>query len=309
MNRNDIDWRGYWPAVPTPFHADGSIDFVSLSEVVERYLEFGAHGILVNGSTGEWFAQDTSERVMVAQAVISTVGSRVPVVVGCTSLRVEESMQLALAAALSRADGVMISPPPYLRMSSDELVAFVSDVATAGGLPVMVYNIPRRVGIAIELETIERLADLDLVVAYKNSGRPDDFFAVLPTAVERLRVFGPNLLRKRGLEALSKGIGDGYIGGWELLGNELPMMWESLWDGNMAKVTELAGRERALDAMLWDSNNSPKFGRSFASQLKAALTIAGMPVGFPRRPNLPLDDPEQLAELRAVLTEFGVLVP
>ena len=62
MDRNDVDWKGYWPACPTPFHADESLDLDSLRELLEFYISCGVHGVLVNGTVGEWFSQTTEER-------------------------------------------------------------------------------------------------------------------------------------------------------------------------------------------------------------------------------------------------------
>ena len=62
MNRDDVTWRGYWPACPTPFHRDGSYDPESHRALLELYLEMGVHGVLINGTTGEWFSQTADER-------------------------------------------------------------------------------------------------------------------------------------------------------------------------------------------------------------------------------------------------------
>ena len=61
MDRNDVSWHGYWPACPTPFHADQSLDLDSFRALLEFYIGEGVHGLLVNGTTGEWFSQ-TPER-------------------------------------------------------------------------------------------------------------------------------------------------------------------------------------------------------------------------------------------------------
>jgi dihydrodipicolinate synthase/N-acetylneuraminate lyase len=70
MNRDDVTWRGYWPACPTPFHRDGSYDPESHRALLELYLEMGVHGVLINGTTGEWFSQTADERRVVAETAI-----------------------------------------------------------------------------------------------------------------------------------------------------------------------------------------------------------------------------------------------
>lgn len=62
MNRHDVDWSGYWPAVPTPFTSGQRLDEGALRELMALYLHHGVHGVLINGSTGEWFSQSLGER-------------------------------------------------------------------------------------------------------------------------------------------------------------------------------------------------------------------------------------------------------
>ena len=70
MDREDVDWHGYWPACPTPFTADGALDLESLRALVEWYVGQGMHGIFVNGTSGEWFSQSPEERRLVAETAI-----------------------------------------------------------------------------------------------------------------------------------------------------------------------------------------------------------------------------------------------
>ena len=90
MNRDDVSWRGYWPACPTPFHQDGSYDPESHRALLELYLALGVHGVLINGTTGEWFSQTADERRLVAETAIDQVAGRVPVVVGCAAYTARE---------------------------------------------------------------------------------------------------------------------------------------------------------------------------------------------------------------------------
>ncbi|WP_154771168.1 dihydrodipicolinate synthase family protein [Nakamurella alba] len=308
MNRNDVQWRGYWAAVPTPFDRDGEIDWPALDVVVEKFLDSGVHGLLANGSTGEWHSQTDAERVATSARIVEVTAGRVPVIVGCSSMDQEVATALAVQAKVDGADGIMLSPPPYLRPGDDEIEILFRHVASAAGLPAMVYNIPRRTGTDLSAALMVRLADIPEVVALKNSTTDDLFFGVLPELVDKVRVFGPNLLGARGVEAMRSVGGDGFIGGWELLGRTLPDFFESVWAGDLDRAAELGARERALDLQLWDEAKRPRFGRSFQSQLKASLNLIGYPAGYPRKPLLPLDDETKLAELAAVLDEFGLLV-
>jgi dihydrodipicolinate synthase/N-acetylneuraminate lyase len=300
------EWKGYWAASPTPFGADGGIETEWLRETIRYFLSQGVHGLLINGSSGEWFSQSIAERQAVAKAAVRAVGESVPVVIGCTAMQPREVTELADHAQSIGADGILVSPPPYLRLSQDDIVAFFEFITDATAMPVMVYNIPRRSGTAIDAATAGRLADIKGVVALKNSAPDSDFFPTLELVAEKILVFGGNLFSPSGLSEIATGRGSGYIGGWELLGSKLPGVFEAAWRGDLKAAQRLAAEERTLDAQLWDQRKNPKFGRSFNAQLKAALKLLGVPAGVPRRPLLPLDDEAAVRTLAEVLGSAGI---
>ena len=105
MRRDDVNWRGYWPACPTPFAADGSYDAETHRALLEWYIGEGMHGVFINGTTGEWFSQSAEERRLVAENAIDAVAGRIPVVIGCTSYTAREAGELgrhAIAAGRRR---------------------------------------------------------------------------------------------------------------------------------------------------------------------------------------------------------------
>ena len=125
MNRDDVTWRGYWPACPTPFTASGALDLDSLRELIEWYLGEGMHGIFINGTTGEWFSQSPDERRLVAETAIEQVAGRATVVIGCTSLTSAQAVELGRHAIAAGADGIGSTPPPYSKTYPDETVRYL----------------------------------------------------------------------------------------------------------------------------------------------------------------------------------------
>ena len=86
MDRNDVDWKGYWASCPTPFRAsDESLDLDALRRLLEFYVSCGLHGVLINGTVGEWFSQIREERKAVAETAVDQVAGRMTVVIGCTA--------------------------------------------------------------------------------------------------------------------------------------------------------------------------------------------------------------------------------
>ena len=129
MDRTDVTWRGYWPAAPTPFAADGRLDEEALRALVELYVEQGVHGMLVNGSTGEWFSQSPAERRRVASIAVQQVAGRCPVVIGVSAYTAIEAAELARHAASIGADGVLATVPPYVHPDPDETLVFYQQVS------------------------------------------------------------------------------------------------------------------------------------------------------------------------------------
>jgi 4-hydroxy-tetrahydrodipicolinate synthase len=311
MNRTDVDWHGYWPAAPTPFTADGALDEDALRSLMQLYAEHGVHGVLVNGSTGEWFAQSADERRRVAEVAVEAVAGRFPVVVGVSGFTAAEVSSLARHAEAAGADGVLATVPPYAHTSPAESLEFYRRVSSASALPFMVYNWPR--GVSVDLAAtpglMTDLADLEQVAAIKDS--TGDWLRMLDTfeaVADRVRVFG-SLVHRRGLALMLGGIGgDGAIDGGGVGAPYAVPFFEAVEAGDRDLALFWLEKYRAISGRLI----APDYSGVYASpipQLKAAMQLLDQPGGHVREPLLPLTDPESLAAIRDILTEGGLLVP
>lgn len=308
MDRHDVDWWGYWVAAPTPFSAQGDLDSAALSALLALYAEQGVDGVLVNGSTGEWFSQAPAERRAVAETAVAAVGGRMPVVIGVSAFTPAEAAALARHAESVGADGVLATPPPYVHPSPDEVVEFYRTVSEATALPFVIYNWPR--GVAVDLGLYPglfgRLADLDRVVAIKDS--TGDWLRMLSTVEEladRVRVFG-SFLHRRGLAVLLSLGGDGNIDGGGLAAPFAVPYYEAVRAGDRDTAGRWADRYAAVSGRLI----RPDYSGVFASpvpQLKAAMRMLGQPAGPVRPPLLDVTSPLALAGIRAVLDESGLV--
>ena len=149
MNRDDVTWQGYWPACPTPFHRDGSYDPASHRALLELYLGLGVHGVLINGTTGEWFSQTADERRLVAETAIDQVAGRIPLVVGCAAYTAKEAADLGRHAIAAGAAGVESTPPPYAKTYDDETVAYYEDLANGVDGPLRHFAAGLLLGLAV----------------------------------------------------------------------------------------------------------------------------------------------------------------
>lgn len=310
MNRNDVNWRGYYAALPTPFTVDGELDLESLELTTDLFIEQGAHGVLVNGSTGEWTAQSTDERKRVAERVIAAAAGRVPVLISATSPRIEVAVDLIRHAEQHGADSILLTPPPGARLTDDELVGYYSHAFARTGLPCWLYNFPQESNSNMSVDLIRRLAEIENVVAIKQS-TPDDreLYATIHGVGNEILVFG-HMLSRVGLGLIhSRQGGDGHFGSGMPLGAEMPAFFENAWRGDLEQAGSIADKFEALMAAIRHGSDGYnwRYGGMQAS-LKAIMNLQGQPGGYPRMPKLPVTDAHALGAIRQALREAGLTV-
>jgi len=164
----DIDFRGVFPAMCTPFNGDDdrSIDFETLREDARRLESAGVDGLVPVGSTGESATMTHDEHVEVVEAVIDAVDD-VPVIAGTGSNNTREALSLSQRAADAGADALLLISPYYNKPEQQGLVDHYTAIADAVDLPQIVYNVPSRTGRNIEPATAAELASHQNVRAYK----------------------------------------------------------------------------------------------------------------------------------------------
>ncbi|MDR1798378.1 MAG: dihydrodipicolinate synthase family protein [Bifidobacteriaceae bacterium] len=306
MDRPGVKWSGYWPAAPTPFTSEGALDEAALRALVELYLGEGVHGILLNGSTGEWFSQTPPERRRVAEIGVAAAAGRCPVVIGVSAFTAKEAAELAIHAQRAGADGVLATPPPYVHPTADEIVEFYRAVTAATDLPFMVYNWPR--GVVVDLARLpgmmERLAALPQVAAIKDStGDWSAMASTVEAVAGQVRVFG-SFIHRRGL-ALLRGLGgDGAIDGGGLGARFAVPFFNAVAAGDWPAAATWADRYQQVSGQLVNPDYAGRFA-SPISQLKAAMALLGQPGGTVRPPLLPLTDPQALAAISVILQAAG----
>ena len=155
-------------AVATPF-LDGEVDVPALAALCERQINKGTTALVVCGSTGEAAALSSMEQALVVNVAVQAAARRVPVIAGCGAPATNAAVMLAIGAARNGAEALLCAPPPYVCPTQDGIASHVRAVAHTAGLPVILYDVPRRVGVAIADETVARLHESGLVVAIKDA--------------------------------------------------------------------------------------------------------------------------------------------
>ena len=156
-------------AMVTPFTADGELDLPAARRVASYLVDQGNDGLVLSGTTGESPTTTDEEKSRLATAVLDEVGDRAAVVTGVGTADTAHSVHLAEQAAKIGVHGTLLVTPYYSKPPQAGVVEHVRAVAEAGGLPVMLYDIPGRTATGLSVETLLALGEHELVTAVKDA--------------------------------------------------------------------------------------------------------------------------------------------
>lgn len=295
MNRDSVNWQGPMPAVTTAFRSDLSLDEEAFFANVERLYDAGSTGMVAGGCTGEFWALSLAERAQLAQWVAKASKGRGTAIIGTGAIRAEEVIEQIHAAKHAGCDGVLVMPAYFAHLTEAELIGHYERIDAASVLPIILYNIPGNAGNALTPAIVDRLADLDKVVAIKeSSGNWTNFHDTLLRVQDRIRVFcGPSSVF--GTAAVLAGA-DGLI-------DCFPNVWApgclDLWHATRAgRLDEAWALQRTGIAL---TQLFTAEGRTLYPSTKAVMDMLGVPGGgLPRPPLLPLEG----ASLRSLEAGF-----
>lgn len=151
--------RGVYTVLVTPFKANGEVDYEGLRKNVEWQISQGIHGIVANGTTGEFASLEDDERERVAATVIDTAAGRVPVVIGTSAEATQKAIFYTRNAKKLGADAVMVLPSYYCKPNQEEIFAHFAKISDAVDIPIVIYNNPSTTGVDIKAETVKRMVD------------------------------------------------------------------------------------------------------------------------------------------------------
>ncbi|MCH4159733.1 MAG: 4-hydroxy-tetrahydrodipicolinate synthase [Bifidobacterium sp.] len=155
------------PAMATPMRADGSVDFDAAATLAQRLVADGADGLVVNGTTGESPVTHLDEKVDLVKAVKAAVD--VPVISGAGSNDTAHTVRMAEMTQEAGADGLLIVMPYYSRPSANGVVEHYRAVNAVAEKPIVIYDVPGRTGLHVNINTYRRLAELEHIAAVKDA--------------------------------------------------------------------------------------------------------------------------------------------
>jgi 4-hydroxy-tetrahydrodipicolinate synthase len=281
-------------AMVTPFHPDGSVNVPKFKELAAHLVDNGSDGLVVAGTTGEASTLTDDEKVELFAAAVDAVGDRASVVAGTGTNDTAHSVHMTKRAHEAGVDGILAVTPYYNKPPQRALVRHFQEIAAATDRPVVVYNIPSRVIVNIEPETIAELAKIPNVRAVKQAHDVLDEARVIPGLGLDLYAGDDNLIFPF--------LGLGAVGGicvhthvWGRQTKEMVRLYRSGdVEGARALNEEMAP---AFDLLKIVTNPIP---------IKAAMNLLGHELGGYR---LPMVDPteQELDQVRSCLERAGML--
>lgn len=156
-------------AMVTPFHLDGSVDYDAAAHLAKHLVDQGIDHLVLSGTTGESPTTHLDEKEQLIKVVRQAVGEDLYITAGAGSNDTEHSVRMARSAEAAGADAILVVSPYYSRPSQEGMYQHFAKVAGQTDLPLMLYDIPGRTGVAIGDELLMRLAQIDNIVAVKDA--------------------------------------------------------------------------------------------------------------------------------------------
>ncbi len=289
--------KGSIVALVTPFHADGSVNFEKLRELVDWHIKNKTDAILTLGTTGESSTMTHEEDDAVLQCVIAAAGGRVPVIAGTGSNSTQTMLEKSLRAERLGADGLLLITPYYNKGNPEGIYRHFATVADAVHIPCILYNVPGRTGCSISVENVARLAKHPNICGIKEASGDMSY------AMQIAHCVGPDFALWCGndditLPLLSIG-GSGVISVWaNVMPRQCHDMVMDYLEGRQEQAVATAVQYLDLmNGLFMEVNPIP---------VKTALNQMGKDVGPFRLPLCEMTEAHQEA-LRGLLGKAGLL--
>ncbi|MBT6991441.1 MAG: 4-hydroxy-tetrahydrodipicolinate synthase [Gammaproteobacteria bacterium] len=290
--------RGSIVAIVTPMHDDGSLDLPALNKLLEWHIESGTHGVVIVGTTGESATLSTEEHCDLVGHCVDQVKGRGPVIAGTGSNNTQEALYFTESARQNGADAALLVAPYYNRPSQEGLYQHFKVLAKGVDIPQILYNVPGRTACDLSLETVDRLADLENVVAIK------DATGDIPRGIELVRKCGDRLAVYSGEDAITLPLMmAGALGTISVTANVAPMMMSQMC--SLALAGEEAAAQAIDDKLM--SLHQNLFLEGNPVPVKWAMAQMGLIGSGIRLPLVELDSKFQL-QVSEALTAAGIVL-
>ena len=274
-----LNWKGIYPAVLTPFKENGEIDFEMFAKNTEAQISAGVHGIIIAGTLGDAAVLDNDEKFELLSYAKKVVAGRIPLILNIAENTTENAVDFAKKAKELGADGLMLLPPMRYKADDREVVEYFKAVASATDLPILIYNNPVDYATYVSLSMFEELKDYPSIQAVKESTRD------LSNITRMKNKFGDRFKVLGGVDTISLETvllgADGLVAGLvDAFPRETMAMYNYALNGEIEKAIEIY---RWFMPLL-ELDIHPKL----IQYIKLAATAEGICTPHVRAPRLPL---------------------
>ena len=284
-------------AIVTPMHADGSVNYEKLSQLIELQIQGGTSAITICGTTGESATLKDPEHIAVIAHCVKAVAGRIKVIAGTGSNETDHAVYLSQEAQKAGADGLLLVTPYYNKCSPKGLVRHYMTVADSVQIRAIVYNVPSRTGVSMGVDIYRQLSEHPLINGVKEaSGNTELVLRTMAACGDDFIIWSGNDTQIVPLMAM------GCKGVISVLANICPSATAELagacLQGDYQKAAAMQIRYMELiDALFCEVNPIP---------VKTALNLMGMEVGPLRMPLCEMEDAAK-ARLSAAMEKIGLL--
>ena len=284
-------------AIITPMNEDGSINYQGLGDLIENQIANGTDAIIICGTTGEASTMTDEEHLECIRFAVEKTAGRIPVIAGTGSNDTRYAIELSKEAEAVGVDGLLLVTPYYNKTTQRGLIAHFTAIADAVNVPIILYNIPGRTGVNMEVATVKKLAEHRNIAAIKEASGNISYAAKLIAACgDNIDVYSGNDDMVVPLVSLG---GKGVISvASHVIPKQMHDMVQYCLDNNFAEATKLQIEYLDLiNSLFIEVNPIP---------VKEALNMMGVNVGPCRMPLYEMSD-EHKAVLRASLEKHGLI--
>src|ERR671930_1598168 len=290
-------FTGVGTALVTPFTKTGALDEAAVRRLGRRQIDAGIHFLCPCGTTGESPTLTDAEKLRIVEILVAEAGGRVPILAGAGGYNTKAVIELAREMEKRGASGLLSVTPYYNKPTQEGLYQHYKAIADSTALPIVVYNMPGRTGVNVEVATLERLAEIPNIAGVKEaSGNVSQMCDIC-------RAVPPDFIVLSGDDALTLPLmavgGRGII---SVASNEIPADMVQMVEA--AERNDFAAARRVHDRIV--ALMQINFVEANPVPVKAAMAAMGLIEEVYRLPMVP-PQPASRAKILNVLKEFGLL--
>lgn len=294
-----MDFRGIYTPVITPYYDDFSVDEQAYAAIINHLIDNKVHGIIIAGTTGEYYAQSMEERKYLLSLGVEIIQNRVPVIAGTGAMRTEDSVDLAKYAKAADVNAILIATPPYAVPNGRENADHALAIDRAAELPVLLYNYPGRMAAEMDEEFLDRVGRSPNFKAIKESSGDINRLHMLARRYPHISVSCG--MDDQALEFFAWGAQSWVCAASNFAATEHIALWRSCIVEN-----DFNKGRRIMSAMMPLMQELEQGGK-FIQSIKYGVDLCGISAGVPRLPLKPLNKDEKRS-LEQIITTMKTTI-